>query len=240
MSYQVKCIAPNGAILRRNANQFDENNAWQYGEIGEVDDSLIGPYQMSTDSFTIIGHNGAVSALADTANNIEVVSGLTAQDVFDGVVHQTTFTLTDVAQAIVNGTEYQSTKLFNFPLGRINVLGVIATIAQKTTSAIATTLNSGVTGALSLGTAAASNVSLTGTMVDLMPSTAFTSSTTINAAGTAVTGALAAAGTVFNGTSTAKDMYINTAYATTTDVDANATQTLTGKITVTWINLGTA
>ena len=154
-----------------------------------------------------------------------------------GPLVQSVFTLTDLAQTVVNGTEYQGTKLYDFPQGRIFVLGVTASIAQKTTSDIATTLNSGVTGALGLGTATASNVSLTSTMVDLLPSTAFTTSATINVAGTAATAALAAAAQ-FDGTTTAKSMFINTAYATTTDVDADATQTLTGTVTVTWLNLG--
>ena len=148
-----------------------------------------------------------------------------------------TFTLDNVAQTVVNGTEYQGTQIYDFPQCRLSVLGVTATLQQKTTSAIASTLNSGVTGAISLGTATASNVSLTGTMVDLLPSTAFTSSTTINVAGTAVSAALAAAAQ-FDGTATAKDMFLNTAYATTTDVDADATQTISGTIVVTWVNLG--
>lgn len=160
-----------------------------------------------------------------------------ATEVGDSVIHQTTITLTDLAQTVVNGTEYQSTKIYDFPEGRILVLGVVASIAQKTTSDIASTLNSGVTGALSIGTAAASSTTLNSTMADLLPSTAFTSSTTINVAGTAV-GAALAASAHFDGTGTAKDVYINTAYATTTDVDADATQTLTGTVKITWINLG--
>jgi hypothetical protein len=236
--YRVKCIAPNGASERRSTNPFSENDKWVYGEIGSVEDALIGPYQLSTDSFTVLGHDGAVTAAASTDNCIEIVSGLSAVDAFDGITHQTTFTLSNVAQAIVNGTEYQSTKLFNFPLGRILVEGVVATLQQKTTSAILSTLNGSSTGAISLGTAAASNTTLDTTMVDLLPSTAFTSSATINVAGTAVSAALAASAQ-FDGTATAKDMYLNTAYATTTDVDANATQTISGHIIVTWKNLGT-
>jgi hypothetical protein len=154
-----------------------------------------------------------------------------------GPLFITMLTLTDVAQTVTNGTEYQSTKIFTFPEGRINVLGCLATLQQKTTSTLASTLNASSTGAISLGTAAASNVSLTGTMVDLLPSTAFTSSATINVAGTAVSAALAAAAQ-FDGTSTAKDMYLNTAYATTTDVDGNATQTISGTIRLTYVWLG--
>jgi hypothetical protein len=154
-----------------------------------------------------------------------------------GPLVQTTITLSDVAQAVVNGTEYQSTLLYTFPKGRIQVLGTVATVAQKTTSALASTLNAGSTGALAIGSAAATNVSLTSTMVNLLPSTAFTSSATINVAGTAVSGALGATAHL-DGTTTAITVYLNTAFATTGDVDADATQTLSGTVKITWINLG--
>jgi hypothetical protein len=74
-------------------------------------------------------------------------------------------------------------------------------------------------------------------MVNLLPSTAFTSSATINVAGTAVSAALAAAAQ-FDGTSTPVDVFLNTAFATTADVDGNATQTISGTVVMTWINLG--
>lgn len=154
-----------------------------------------------------------------------------------GSRHQVVLTLNEVAQAVVNGTEYQSTLLYTFPEGRIHVVGVTATLQQKTTSALASTLNASSTGAIALGTAAASNVALTGTMVDLLPSTAFVSSATINVAGTAVSAALAASAQ-FDGTSAAKTMRLNTAYATTTDVDADATQTISGTIRLTFDWLG--
>lgn len=154
-----------------------------------------------------------------------------------GAFNKTTLTLDNIPQAIVNGTEYQGTKIFTFPEGRILVLGVTATLRQKTTSPLASTLNASVTGAIALGTATASNVSLTSTMVDLLPSTAFTSSATINVAGTAVSAALAASAQ-FDGTTTAKPVYLNTAYATTTDVDGNATQTISGTVNVCWVHMG--
>lgn len=150
---------------------------------------------------------------------------------------QTTLTLNNVPQTVVNGTEYQGTKIYDFPQGRILVMGVTATLQQKTTSVLASTLNASSTGAISLGTVTASSTTLATTMVDLLPSTAFTSSATINVAGTAVSAALAASAQ-FDGTSTAKDVYLNTAYATTADVDADATQTISGTIVITWTNLG--
>lgn len=154
-----------------------------------------------------------------------------------GPLRQTTLTLNNVPQAVVNGTEYQGTKLFTFPEGRMLVLGVTASLQQKTTSVLASTLNASSTGAISLGTATASATTLSTTMVDLLPSTAFTSSATVNVAGTAVTAALAVSAQ-FDGTATPKAMYLNTAYATTTDVDADATQTISGTIALTYVHLG--
>lgn len=165
------------------------------------------------------------------------VSTVTVKHVAFGPFIQTTLTLDNVAQTVLNGTEYQGTKIFDFPQAWINVLGVTATLQQKTTSALASTLNASSTGAIGLGTATASATTLATTMVDLLPSTAFTSSATVNVAGSAVTAALAAAAQ-FDGTSTAKDVYLNTAYATTTDVDGNATQTISGTVVITWVNLG--
>lgn len=155
----------------------------------------------------------------------------------NGVVHQTVLTLSALEQSVVNGTEYQSTKIYTFPEGRILVLGVTASLSPTTTSTIATTLNSGVTGAVSVGTAAASATTLSSTMVDLLPSTAFVTSTVINEPAAAV-GAALAASAHFDGHATRKDVYLNSAFATTTDVDADATMTWAGNITITWVSLG--
>lgn len=165
------------------------------------------------------------------------VSTVSAKHEQFGPFVKTTLTLDNVAQTVTNGTEYQSTKIYDLPEGRILVLGVTATLQQKTTSALASTINSGSTGAIALGTAAASSTTLATTMVDLLPSTAFTSSTTVNVAGSAVSAALAASAH-FNGTGTAKDVYLNTAYATTADVDGNGTQTISGTVVICWIALG--
>ena len=84
------------------------------------------------------------------------VSTVTVKNEQFGSFNKTTLTLDNVAQSVVNGTEYQGTKLFTFPEGRILVLGTTATLKQKTTSALASTLNASSTGAIALGTATAS------------------------------------------------------------------------------------
>lgn len=153
-----------------------------------------------------------------------------------GAFNLSRLTLDNVGQTVVNGTEYQGTKIFTFPEGRILVLGVTATLQQKTTSTLASTLNASSTGAIALGTATASATTLATTMVNLLPSTAFTSSATVNVAGTAVKAALASSAQ-FDGTTTPISVYLNTAYATTTDVDGDATQTISGVIHIAWVHL---
>lgn len=195
--------------------------------------------------FKTVQSAGSIGVVKDS-NSLATVYGAAVQPATSGTVTvehvafgpfvQTTIRLDNVAQAVVNGTEHQGTKIFSFPQSRMYVVGATATLQQKTTSAILTTLNQA-TGAIGVGTATSSATTLSGTMQDIIPTTAFTSSATINVAGTAVNAVLASPA-VFDGTGTAKDLYLNTAYATTTDVDADATQTISGVIRVTWFDLG--
>lgn len=227
--YQVTALA-NATMPKRFGEPHKPDN-WKAGDVDYVDNELIQLYQAHTDVFTINQEwNGVLTT------GVAAVSGLRAT-IRGDVTKQVTLTLTNVEQAIVNGTEYQSTKLYTFPKGRIAVQGVVATLAQKTTSEVESTLNASSTGEVALGTVAASNTTLSSTMVDMLPSTAFTSSAVINTAGTAVSAALAASAH-FDGTTTAKDLYLNTAFATTADVAADATQTISGTITITYIDLG--
>lgn len=185
----------------------------------------------------IITQNRTANVGANSITPTTVSSGSVKATPNIGRVITERIVLDDVKQTVVNGTEYQGTKIATFPAGRILVLGVTATLQQTTTSTLASTLNASVTGAVSLGTVTASSTTLSSTMVNLLPSTAFTSSATINVAGTAVNAALAASAQ-FDGTSTPVDIYLNSAFATTTDVDGDATQTWDGTIDITYIVLG--
>ena len=82
---------------------------------------------------------------------VAVAAQVTAKHVQFGPFCVTTLTLNNVPQTVVNGTEHQGTKIYDFPQCRLSVLGVTATLQQKTTSAIASTLNSGSTGAIAMG-----------------------------------------------------------------------------------------
>lgn len=208
-----------------SADRQDHKVTWAAGQVREVDDEFASWHRDHSDAFKEI------------VGTLNTVSGLSAVEGGAGSIRTTVLTLTDVAQAVLNGTEYQSTKLYTFPEGRILLLGAVATLAQKTTSTLASTLNASSTGAVSLGSAAASATTLASTMVDVAPSTAFTSSATVNVAGTAVNPVLAAAAQL-DGHTTPTPVYLNSAFATTTDVDADATQTWTGTVTLTWMWLG--
>ena len=153
----------------------------------------------------------------------------------DSIVHRTVLTLSALAQAIVNTTsEYAGSLIYTFPQGRILLLGALISAAQTTTTTIATSIASGTTGALALGTATASATSLTGNMVNMLPSTAYTSSATINVPAAVSVGALAVSAQ-FDGTTTPVPMYFNTAIATGT---IDGAQTFTGTVALSWINLG--
>lgn len=179
-------------------------------------------------------------AAASTGGNGVVPSAVAAQVVAtesgDGVFHQTVLTITQLAQAIADATSWAGTEIYDFPEGRIHILGCVATLAPRTTSAIASTIKSGVGGVVGLGTTTATKIAIDTTMVDLMPSKITVNSTVINVAAAAVAEVLAAAA-VFDGTGTAKKMFLNSAVAAA-DIDADGTMDWTGTVRVTWCNLG--
>ena len=82
---------------------------------------------------------------------LETVTGLTvAQKQIGGPIVQTTLTLTAVPQGVTNGTEYQGTKLWTFPVGKVVLLSASFSLSQITTSALASTLAASSNGFLSV------------------------------------------------------------------------------------------
>lgn len=189
------------------------------------------------------------SPSADQVGTIVAKSGLSCVEYGgNGIVRKTVFTLTAVAMTITDALAYASQQLYDFPAGNIRFLDCVATIQMTTTSAIASTLNSGATISWGVGTAAASSLTLATTMMNAMPGSGesvntFTSSTTINVAAAADNGILAHAATArglagADGTATPVDLYLNIAVPTNTEIDADATVTITGTIELTWTNGG--
>ena len=167
------------------------------------------------------------------------VNGATVSEVdrAAGQIHTSVLTLTATPLTVTDALAYAGVKIYDFPEGRILVLGSTGSLAFTTTSTIASTINSGAGLDWSLGTVTASSETLASTMVDILPKVDNPSSTVINVAAAATTGALAASAQ-FDGTSTAKDVFLNVGFPTTTDIDADGTLTITGTITITWIQLG--
>lgn len=198
---------------------------WYY----ETDTSLMkmwnGSAWVNTVALPTAGLGSVPAAIAATT---------VASELGSGVLRQTLLTLTALSQVIPNGaSEWCGTDIYDFPEGRILVLGVTASLAPTTTSTLASTVTTGTTGAIAIGTVTDDGTHST-TKVDLLPDTAYTSSTTINVAAAAVTAALAASAQ-FDGTGTAKKAFLNNKIAVNTN---DGTITWTGTIKITWINLG--
>jgi hypothetical protein len=175
---------------------------------------------------------GAASSTAGVKNGATV----TATEAGTGVVHQTTLTLAATPITMRNTEQGGGVKIYDFPEGRILVLGATASIAVTTTSVLADTLNAGVTCNYGIGTVTQSNATVATTEQDIVQVTAFTSSATVDVAGAVAKGVGVLA--PFDGTTTPVDAYLNLAVAGATDIDADATVTVSGTVNITWINLG--
>jgi hypothetical protein len=195
------------------------------------------------DSFgRIIGTTPVVAAdidgLAQAAWPVGVKNGATvaAVETGNGPVRKTVLTLTATPITMRDTQQGGGVKIYDFPEGRILLLGSAGSIAVTTTSAILTTLNGGVTCNWGVGSTTQANPTVATTEQDLLQVAAFTSSATINVAGATSNGKGVL--TAFDGTGTALDAFLNLAVAGATDIDADATVTVTGVITLNWISLG--
>lgn len=162
-------------------------------------------------------------------------SGVTVVEKGNAVIHQTVVSLSSLSVTVANttGASFGNSKLYDFPEGRILVLGVTASLSFNWAG---TDIAATGSGDFSLGTTGTSDATLNGTDVDLLPSSAMTDPF-VAGVGTG-TGALAASAH-FDGTATAKDMYLNIIIDDADVADAASDDVLvTGTVTVTWINLG--
>jgi len=165
------------------------------------------------------------------------ISGtISAVEYGDEVYHQTVLTLVDVPVTMRDTEQGGGVQIYDFPVGRIMHLHGTATIAVTTTSALASTLNAGSTCNYGVGTVTQSNATVATTEQDLVNVEAFTSSATIDVAGADATGVGAGVLASHDGTSTAINAFLNLAVAGATDIDADATVTVSGTVTFTWIN----
>lgn len=240
MTYLVK------ALVAATAPVTPGNDVtWTVGQIREVADSLIVQYQNNSAAFTVLSgpdhtDNLAAAALlvAATGSGAGTKNGatVTATEFANGAFHQTVLTLAATPVTLRDTEQGGGVKIYDFPVGRILMLGALASIAVKTTSILADTLNAGVTGNFGIGSTTQASATVATTEQDMVQVAAFTASATINVAGAVATGVGVSA--PLDGTTTAIDAFLNLAVAGALDIDANATVTVSGTVTLTWINLG--
>lgn len=164
-------------------------------------------------------------------------TGVSVSETGNGAIQKTTFTLLNVPLTMRDTQQGGGLNIYNFPEGRIIILGTTGSVNFTTTSALASTLHASVSCRWGLGTTTQANATLATTEQDLIPVTTFTSSATINVANTATSAALAASAQ-FDGTATAKKAFLNISVPTGTDIDADATVLANGTLNVAWIFVG--
>ena len=178
--------------------------------------------------------------LRDYLNSANTVVGTGVQatavaDEYNSYVNKTVINLADTPVSVIYGggstNAIGSVKLYDFPQGRINIVGVYVD-GFEITDFPTNTMDVADGGDFSLGTAppGADGV-LDGTAVDLCPSTSVDPITNI------VSSALASSAQ-FDGTSTAKELYLNVSIDHG-DLTGTSTNELTvaGTIIINWLNL---
>lgn len=157
------------------------------------------------------------------------VSGLKREITGYAGQYQITLTLTDMLITVTDALAYASQKLLDLPEGRTYIKGGVASLKFGVTTDRAGTINDSAAMDWSIGTAAASNVTLAGTMLDIVAKQDHTLDGAV-AAYTALVNANVAAAAFYDGTGTAKDVYLNVSFPTGTDIDADGILKVSGKI----------
>lgn len=176
-------------------------------------------------------------AAAREAGTVVPKTGLSAVTTGDGASFKTVFTLRAMSITVTDALAYASQQLFDFAPGKIRLLGGTATLTFAVTSARAGTINDNAAMDWSVGTVAASSITLASTMVNLIAKQDKTLDG-VDAAYTTASAADFAAAATFDGTSTAIDMFLNIGFPTNTEIDADGTLLVSGTITVLYQNWG--
>lgn len=225
------------------------NVAWSAGQVSMVDDNMYARYLQHTGVFTVVAGpdmGAIVQALLDeqATDSPGAKNGSTVTaDENQPVVHSTVLTCTATPVTITDDAgvaQYGGVKVYDFPSGLICVLGAV--VSGELTAGVTGTIIDNWDGDVSLGTeTATTGATLTGTEADIMQSVAVSAGA---ADKIGVVDAVSAAAALtesgarwIDGTTTAADVFLNFL------IDDDATHTagtaaFTGKVTLTWINLG--
>lgn len=191
----------------------------------------------------------AGAASAETVGAVVAGVGVVAVESGNGPYRKVLLTLTNTVLSLTDALAYVGLKIYDLPAGRLRIIDCVTNLTFTTKTAIATTLNSGVTVSHGIGSVIASSITLATTMMNMMPGSgesvkSFTSGTTIDVANTSVRGVLAAVaaaqvGAILDGgAGSPVDVYLNIGVPTVTDIDGDATVWVNGTIELTYINGG--
>lgn len=162
---------------------------------------------------------------------------VTAREFGEGIVRTTVLEVVGLPVTVANttGASFGNKQLYDFPKGRLLVLG---TTVKWSRIAFGSTIAATGSGDYSMGTTGTADATLSTTDVDLLPSSAM-ADPFVAGVSTDTAGAALAAAAQFDGTTTAKDAYLNVIIDDADVSDAGSdTATFTGRIVLTWANLG--
>lgn len=162
-------------------------------------------------------------------------NGVKATDVRAGNFLTTTLKLSSIGVTVANttGASFGSKKLYDFPQGRISIIGGTSNLSFTWTGEDIAATGSG---DYSLGTTATADATLSGTDVNIQASTAMTDPF-VSGVGTGSGGFATIAN--HDGTSTAIDLFLNMIIDDADVADgASDTVTVSGTITFVWAYLG--
>jgi len=167
------------------------------------------------------------------ASGIPVGTGVTAID-GSGIVHQTVIDLSSVAMTGTDATiMWFAEEIWNAPAGSTLILGATADVALLGSDGVKT----GAEGDIAIGTITAdTGGGLGGHDADIIQSTAYTLSSFEDDV-TARNAAIVNAGAPFDGSSTATKVWFN-AIVDSGDFVSTGVLTVTGTVTITWLDLG--
>jgi hypothetical protein len=172
---------------------------------------------------------------ATVGNGAKNGATVTAVEYGNNVLRQTVLTLASTPVTVGNttGVSFGGVKLYDFPVGRIAVIGATANLSLNWAASDIADAGSG---DFALGSTITEDATLDGTDVDMLPSTAMLDPF-VTGVGTAK-GALAASAQ-FDGTTEAVDANLNIIVDDADVADASSNIILvSGTVTITWANLG--
>lgn len=173
-----------------------------------------------------------------TTTHLGILSftGATVVEYGDGVFHQSFISFDSFALTIAQATQGVGHLLYSFPgFGAITILGATGSIAEKTTSVLADTLNASATYNWGVGSTTQANGTLATTEQDIIQATNGTASATINVFGGNTNTLRTSAPAQF---APALSAFFNVGIASAGQIDADATTLWSGRIVLTWLYNG--